>query len=510
MIFLHKKNTLFIKLFIICILCFCSLFNTTANSKTSIFSTPKVIVNPNGLTPLSAMVTFSTQRESKITLKVYGQRGARDIIHTFEGYKKDHSIPVLGLYAGRDTKIELIALNKNGKEEKRELQISIPKIPWKGLYLYTKKDKSNPTNWFISDGIVIDENADVRYIFVGHGNRVLLSGNEIITENRVQGLKRYSMVGELFQSYSFPKGFTSFTHGMTQRPNRNFLVIGSYKGTKAFIAGKEQQTQRDFIIEIDYKTGDLVNTWDVAKMLNPDRTALVQAGSLDYGLDDFCHLNSVQYLAEDDSVVCSCRSTGIFKFYLKDNKLAWLITPNVGLNKSGRDGKGPEISSKVPKAIDKNGNILSSMIQKGYKSHPNFKWPTSTHHARYWGKGLVSVFDNSGPVFDKKIFTTDESIASIYKVDEENMTAQHIFNVPQGCFSGPAGSVLFDKEKNIVTSFISQCYDKTYKGTSYGYIRSYHFDTQEMLSEILVHKGGASYFYEIWPFEFYQTFGGML
>lgn len=506
---LGKKKFLFLSIMFLSLIGSSFFFVSSSSANDNILSNPKVDVNPNKLTPLSALVSFSTKDPSEITVKIYGQKGARDIVHTFSGYNKEHNIPIHGLYAGRKTKVELIA-KSHDDEEKKVLYIPVPRIMWKGLFQTLKKDEKNPSNWFFSDGIVIDENSDVRYVFDGRGNRVQLSGDEIITENRVQGLKRYSMIGELLQVYPYPRGFKSFTHGISQRSNRNFLVIGSYENSMAFIAGKEQQTQRDFIIEIDYKSGDTINVWDIAKMLNPDRTALIQAGHLDYGLDDFCHLNSVQYIKDDDSVVCSCRSTGVFKFYLKDHKLAWLITPNIGLNKSGRDGKGPEISSKVLKAVDGEGEILSSKVQKGYKAHPDFKWPTSTHHVRYWGDGLVSVFDNSGPVFDKKLVTTDESIASVFKVDEKNHTVQHVFQAPQGCLSEPAGSVLFNKEKNVVTSFVAQCWDQTYLRTSHAFIRTYDFTTREMLSEILVHKGSNAYFYEIWPFEFYQTTGGML
>lgn len=495
------------------VFCVLSVFtyslNTNANS--NLFSTPDVIVDPYKRASLSAIVNFSTTEPAEITIKVYGQKGARDIVHTFKGYKKEHKIPVLGLYAGRKTKVELIAkVASKKRKEKKKLLIKAPKIRWQGLFLQRKKDTNNPVNYFFSDGVVIDENADIRYVFDGKGERVQLSGGEIITESRVKGLKRYSMLGELLQEYHYPSGFTSFTHGISQRPNKNFLVIGSYRDTMALIAGKEQRTQRDFIIEIDYKTGKKINDYDIASLLNPDRTALVQAGSLDYGLDDFCHLNSVDYNSTDDSVICSCRNSGVFKMNLKDKKLEWIITPNLDLNKSGRYGKGPDISSKVLKAIDKNNHILLPSVQKGYEAHSDFKWPTSTHHARFWGDGYVSVFDNSGSVFDQKLVTTKNSIASVYKVDEENGTVKHIFSADQGCYSGPAGSVIFDKENDIVTSFISQCHDETYSNTSWGYIRSYDFKTQNMLSEILVHKAGAAYFYEIWPFNFYQTTGGML
>lgn len=505
--YLIKDITVILYLFV-AMLTFSGASSVKANVEESIFLPHEVILNPNKITPLAAVVKFSTVKPAEIEIRVVGQNGAKDIVHTFDGYKKNHEIPVLGLYAGRKTKIELTA-KTNSDTEKKEIFIETPKIHWKGLFLQNKKDNNNPVNWFLSDGIVIDENADIRFFFDGKGTLLYLSGDEIISESRIQGLKRYTMTGSLLQAYPYPEGFVSFTHGISQRTDGNFLVIGSYRNSEALIAGSNQKTHRDFIIELDYKTGKKVRGWDIAELLNPDRTALVQAGTKDYGLDDFCHLNSVQYNPSDDSMICSCRNSGVFKVLLKENVLKWLITPNIGLNKSGRDGKGPEISSKVLKAVDSQGRILPQMIQKGYQAHADFKWPTSTHHARSWGDGYISVFDNSGSVFDKKLITTEESIASIYKVDEREKTVQHVFKAPQGCYSAPAGSVLLDKNKDIVTSFIAQCHDKSYIATSWGYIRTYNFKTREMLSEILIHKAGSSYFYEITPFSFYQKTGGL-
>ena len=58
---------------------------------------PLVKVNPYLISPLSAVVLFTTEEEVAITITVKGKTKAADISHTFPK-AKTHILPVVGLY----------------------------------------------------------------------------------------------------------------------------------------------------------------------------------------------------------------------------------------------------------------------------------------------------------------------------------------------------------------------------------------------------------------------------
>ena len=434
------------------------------------FSNPQIIINPYEKSPLTAIVKFETEEPTEITIRIYGKDNFAHIVHTISGFNTQHEIPLLGLYAGQKTKVDLIARTKNGTDYMTTIYPETSKIGHRGLFFVKQSEKKQNDFWFFTDGIVLDENGDIRFNFYAPNQAVYFLSGELIVENRALGLERYSLLGKLLKKYPFPTDFTSFSHGIAQKDNKNFLVIGSFANSTAVINGNKVKTQRDYIIEIDYTTGAMLHSWDLGELLNPNRTALVQAEATDYGLNDFCHLNSVQYIADDKSIICSCRNFGVFKIDTLNNKLKWIISPNVGLDKSGRSGTGKSLENKVLTAIDSNGKILSETIQKGYAKHDFFKWPTSTHHARFWGKGLISIYDNSGPVYDKKLVTTLESLASVYRIDEKNKTIMQLLKIPQECFSAEASAVLVDTDNREITTFTSRCFDKAQIGLAIGYL----------------------------------------
>ena len=67
---------------------------------------PMVVVNPYLIVPLSAVVLFMTDTETAVTVTVRGKERYGDIRHTFPKAQK-HILPVLGLYAGYENKVEI-------------------------------------------------------------------------------------------------------------------------------------------------------------------------------------------------------------------------------------------------------------------------------------------------------------------------------------------------------------------------------------------------------------------
>ena len=468
------------------------------------FSNPYVKLNPFGLNSLAALIKFPTQKESLITLTVKGKDGADDLTHTFKTFAKEHEIPVLGLYPNHENKIELSATYKDGKKETTTVLIKTPKSNKRALFIPLKKEQPQQNRYyFILEGIVFDEFGHLRFDFK-NGDMTYYINSELISESRNFGLKRYSLLGELLQEYPYPQGFTSFTHGMAQKPNGNFLILGSFSGTSALFEGHEQATQRDIIIELDYKTGKLVKSWDLAKVMNPDRSVIIKSATKSYGLNNWCHLNGISYDCDDTSLVLSCRHNTMIKIDDETGALIWVFGPKLGYEKSGRDGKGPAIFDKVLTAVNDNDKPYTEKFQKGYEQDANFKWPTKTHDAQVYGQNIYSIFDNSGDLYDKDLYSTPYSVASIYKVNPASMTVKQIWRENLKNYSQVGSSISYNPKRKEVTVFISQIEDKEQNGISYGKILRYDFNTHQVLFEGLIYRGGNSHFYRAHPIEFYK------
>ncbi len=465
---------------------------------------PYVKQNAFGLNTLSALVKFPTENETQILLTVKGKNGAPDITHTFDTFTTEHEIPVLGLYPNHKNEVIITARDKSGKTETNTIFVETPKANKRALFIPLQKEKTDDIHYyFISEGAVFDENGHLRLDFK-NGEMTYYMQGELISESRNFGLKRYSLSGELLQEYAYPKDFTSFTHGMARKPNGNFLVLGSFLNTVAEFEGQKQSTQRDHIIEIDMQKGDVVKVWDLAKVMNPDRSVIIRSATQNYGLNNWCHLNGISYDRDDTSLVLSCRHNGMIKIDDETGDLVWVFGPNQGFEKSGRDGKGPAIADKVLTAVDAQGSPYSEKFQKGNEASADFKWPTKTHDAHAYGQNIFSIFDNAGSIYDKNVHTTAYSNASIYRVDAEKMTVQQIWRENLKVHSPVASSIVYQPEKSDVVVYISQIADAEQNGISYGKITRYDYETHRVLFDSLLYRGGNSHFYRVDPFRFYK------
>ena len=130
---------------------------------------PYVKVNPYGKTPLSALVKFPTEEETKISIRIKGKDGAPDIVHEFDGYRQEHDIPLIGLFPNHNNKVVIRAKNKKGISKTSEIEVPVGN-PEDAEYWFpiVKKDK-NFHYYAVAEGFVFDELGNLRYQFVDAG-----------------------------------------------------------------------------------------------------------------------------------------------------------------------------------------------------------------------------------------------------------------------------------------------------------------------------------------------------
>lgn len=466
---------------------------------------PCIVLNPYRKTPLTALIQFRTKKPAQITLQIQGKNGAAPLKTTFKPFVKKHIIPVFGLYPNYENTVFLTITYEDNSTQTLSFSIQTEPLTNHFSSQVTRKEDSQTHYYWLTSGDVIDEQGETRFSFKDEYQNHYLFNNQIVSEDRIGGLKVHSLLGKKIKTYKYPKGFTSFTHGIGQTENGNFLVIGSMKGKSIFIQDKKVLSQREFVIEIDKKSGKVVKTVDLAELLYPNRSVIVPEGVLDFGMSDWCHINGVDYDKMDQSWVVSCRHHGFFKI-TKDGKLDWLVTPKRGLEHSGRDGKGPALWDKVLTAVDLNGNVLPQAVQEGTASSPDFKWPTRNHSVFVADENIYTLYDNSGKVNDPAVFTTKNSYAAVFKVDPQKRTIQEIWKEDLKQTSHVGSNVFWEPAKNAVLVYSSSL-PSAKEGFACGELVRYELSTHRPKFSVLIMSPNSRWIFWATPFQFYSEEG---
>ena len=465
---------------------------------------PYIALNPYGRNELTALVKFKTQKEAQIEFSLFNKQNKIEINHLFNEFNVEHEIPILGLYPNFENKILLTAHFKDGTKEQAYLTIKTNKVNKKALITPLIKSNNNRFH-YLHGGLVIDENGSIRMSFEPEYEMLYYFNNHLIAEDRNLGLIVYNLLGEKKAVYTYPKNFTSFTHGLIQKPNKNFLVLGSFKDKTAQIQNTKTQTQRDFIIEIDAITKKTINTIDLGEILNPNRSVIIKSDTQNFGLNNWCHLNGIDYDATEKSILLSCRHAGMVKINEKTKEPIFILSMHKGFDKSGRNGAGQSLEKFLLSAVDKNNKVLPTKVQLGEERHPDFKWPGKTHDSRLYPNNIYSIFDNAGTLYDKSIVTTKNSNAHIFKIDQQNKTVQTLFYEALPFYSESGSSVLYNQNEQDVTVFTSIIKDNEQEGLGYARLIRFDFKTHKKLFDALIYRGGETYFYGIQPFSFYSN-----
>jgi len=182
-------------------------------------------------------------------------------------------------------------------------------------------------------------------------------------------------------------------------------------------------TRFDYVVEWDRKANKWVKDWDLAEILDIDRSVYPEDFSLDFKADWF-HINAITQSLSDNSLVVSGRNQGVLKVD-SDNNLKWILAPHRAWGKSGRNGNGFETSDHLLTAIDSNEKPFPSHVQQGRQGNAEFEWSTGQHAVNVLDNGNILLFDNGlSRNFEK---TPTYSRAVEYRIDEENMTIQQVW-----------------------------------------------------------------------------------
>lgn len=370
---------------------------------------PKVLLDPYDASPLTALILFETEEEVSPKITIEGKDKLTTIETEFAKNTK-HYLPIYGLYADYNNKVDISYTLSDGKKITRQVEIQTDKLP-DDFVLPTsvKKDSSKLTNdlYFFTPSskgytCAYDVNGDVRWYLSNNAvwdNTRLKNGHMMVSTERLvnspyymTGLYEIDLLGHIYNEYSLKGGYH---HDYFELPNGNLLVASDDFNNEA-------GTVEDYIVELDRTTGNIIKTWDLKDILNME-----DGKSENWSSYDWFHNNSVWYDDATNSITLSGRhQDAVINIDYTSGKLNWII------------GDSTNWSSEYQK-------YFFTPVGK------DFEWQWSQHAAMITPEGYVFIFDNgNNKSKDSSKYvdaTNSYSRGVMYKIDTDKMTIEQVY-----------------------------------------------------------------------------------
>ena len=365
------------------------------------YQNPKIIVNPYGNSPLTALVIFETNDLTAPSITVVGKDENTTFSNSFVPNKK-HILPIYGLYPDTENKV-ILKVNNNSinltiKTEKLPenmiLPTSIKALKSElGQELYfvtpsshgytTAYDANGDVRWYLTDNYLWD----IQRLQNGH---LMLSSSRLINPPYyTTGLVEIDLMGKIYYEYNLPGGYH---HDVFEMENGNLLVASN---------NFKDGTVEDYIVLLDRNNGKILKTWDLKNIL--PTTYGINEMATEY---DWFHNNSVWYDKNTNSITLSGRhQDAVININYESGELNWIIGDPNGWN----------------------AEYLKYFFTGSY----NFEWQYAQHAAMILPNGNVFLFDNGNnrSKIKEEYIDADNnySRAVIYKINTDNMTIEQVW-----------------------------------------------------------------------------------
>lgn len=438
-----------------------------------------VILNPYQNAPLCAIALFHTKKPCRVRVTVKGKTKEEKYVL---GENVSHRIPILGLCPNCENTVTITIMNSNGSVRKeRKIKLKTQELKGKSKGIEIVKEKSNGEYLYKytlvyggDDGIfpyAFDRNGDIRFCFSlvpkTYGFQPISNGRFIFlnkTVNRITAtnpaatqMLEVDQMGRVLKIYNIEKGAH---HDFVELEDGN-LVVGSNS--------IEGGTFEDTVIEIDRKTGNVVNEIKIKEYLDPKYV----------DVPDWAHLNSIDYNKKEKTVVVSLRNLHtVVKLNFEKKELVWILG-------------NPQFWE--------NTNVSDYVL----KPLGDMEWFFQQHAAYYIDADLdgnsetehLIIYDNHShkrrPVryFDNE----KKSFVRIYNIDEKSKTVSMMKSFPCEKSTIRSNGIFETKARKIMAMS-----GKLKSSSAKGKISEFDYNTGELLNEFAVNYG----FYRAYEFKF--------
>lgn len=296
------------------------------------FDDPFVIVNPYGISPLTALLMFDTDEEMQESVRVIGHNANEDILmppHNGQ-YKKKHIIPIYGLYASEMNKVTITLSDKNGFKKTKDINIATEDLPemMKNINLHTAYNVENVQSVALADGLNFShssiESMGIKYAFDLNGNiRWYFSDVGIFAgANYNDGKNIYRSIGSYYygDTLILQESYLGRIEKMFYMPSGVHHDVHLTDYDTLLVTSHHLESMQDLGIEIDVKTGVKINEIDYRKLLPRGR----HVGSFHLENEDWAHVNAiVDY--QGDYISSSNFQSAVFR-HSKDGQIKWILS----------------------------------------------------------------------------------------------------------------------------------------------------------------------------------------
>ncbi|KRN02065.1 arylsulfate sulfotransferase [Levilactobacillus senmaizukei DSM 21775 = NBRC 103853] len=321
----------------------------------------KVVVNPYHTSPLSGLILVKTKPAARVTVTVPGDTAATTITHQIKGYRRTHSVGVLGLYAGRTNHVRLTFTQKDGHRTTSTYKLTTAPAP--RAIGHNRLKTSHPQQMALGQGhsrltfavssqgltYGLDAQGQIRWYSTAKISHVFkrLSNHHLLVLTKISpkspkynALRETDYYGRVYRQVNFSGLFptrqdphklatnTVIHHDAIELPNHHLLLTVD-DGSKKFV--------EDTMIELNFRTGKIVKVIDLKRILPKSAYQNYHGTTRPDGKIDWFHQNSMYYDTKRDELIISGRNQDmIFAINYRTTKLKWILAAPERLPQSYR------------------------------------------------------------------------------------------------------------------------------------------------------------------------------
>ncbi len=437
-------------------------------------TTPLAVLNPFGTAGNELYLYFQTDVATKVSYTIHVED---EDIPDFSAYAADasgqeytrtHEFQIIGLVPGETNHVTMTISGSWGNARQIvNFTVDMPETRSGYATKLEVTDGSSETaqagglfammrvNGYLGYGFFYDNDGILRYEMVLEGfglDRMLFDGNEIITCVSSSKLARINGLGQVTQVYDLD--------GYELHHDIGFGADGE---VLALAEVAEGETVEDRVLSIDLESGEVTELLDFTQVMagyfamtrpvTPTDDFFWQAGEWDW-----IHLNSLQYMAEDDSLIVSSRETStIIKVanihsdptvdWLAGDSRFWTDTPYADLCLTQVGDFVPQYGQHCVELLDREGDGVYTLV-----IYNNNYWSLNTRD-----DFELDVADSVGT--DLYGDGSETSQVYVYRIDENARTFElaDSFDVPYS--SIVSDGVHCDNSQNwVVNSGVSMVF----------------------------------------------------
>lgn len=425
------------------------------------------ITNPFGYSPLSGLLVFNTNEPCKVKYTIKGRKRSGDYTNCDETFTTKHQVPVLGLYDGCINTITFYLLDKDNNElQSNTIRVRCSRIgaALRGSLAVSKPDKSShflmATGGYSSVNYAFDHNGNIRWYLTmpvhPYGVHMLSNGHILVPDKRMRRPNygnahsviayEIDLLGRIYKNIYHKSGFHHWA--VSKENDGNFLVATS---------SMDDTYMENTIDELDKNTGSVLRSVNANHLF--DKTYVTRY--------DWAHINSFEYIPEEDAVIASYRNIHtIAKISLKNNEIIWILANPVFYKNTKQEDKVLTPGGDTKWFFQQHGvKILKRFNENGSRKIQIAFFDNHTANRR-----PVKYFDNA-----------QKSNLMVFTIDETNMSAHMDKFIPVP-LSITRSNVEFDEQNNCIYAMCANIKDEEIK--SRAKILGYNYSTNECVTDI--------------------------